>query len=84
MHKINRILYKEINITKFNNCKKFKIFLLAACSKAETGVGASILPGNQLCKGIWADLAKLPPINNNEIIVIAISLEWGAKENIVS
>ena len=35
---------------------------------------ASILPGNQECKGILALLAKAPPNNNRAIIVIAVSL----------
>lgn len=69
---------------EFNNCLKNKNILLAACSKAETGVGASIEPGNQLCKGIWADLARLPPINSKDIIVIANLLAFGANEKIVS
>ena len=34
---------------------------------------ASILPGNQVCKGNCADLAMAPPNNNNDIIVIAFS-----------
>ena len=29
-----------------------------ACSKAETGVGATIAPGNQECSGIMPALAK--------------------------
>ena len=56
---------------------------MAACNKALTGVGASIEPGNQECKGIWADLAIAPISNNKLIIVIAVSFINGAKLNTV-
>ena len=48
---------------------------VAACNNAETGVGASIDPGNQLCKGICADFAEAPTNNNKAIIVIAVSFK---------
>ena len=50
---------------------------VAAWIKADTGVGPSILPGNQECKGIWLDLAIAPVNNNNPIIVIAVSFIKG-------
>ena len=38
-------------IIKVNESLKNKNILLSACSKADTGVGASIEQGNQLCNG---------------------------------
>ena len=43
---------------------------VAACNKAETGVGASIASGNQVCKPIWADLPTTPKNRNKEIMSI--------------
>ena len=56
-----------------NNKKIPAVTKVAACNKAETGVGASIEPGNHVCSGNCADLAQAPPNNNNAIIVIAFS-----------
>jgi hypothetical protein len=41
--------------------------MVAACIKADTGVGPSIASGNQICKPICADLPTTPPKNNIEI-----------------
>src|ERR1700722_12080870 len=38
--------------------------IVAACIKADTGVGPSIASGNQICKGNMADFPA-PPINTN-------------------
>jgi len=46
------------------------VTIVAACIKAETGVGPSIASGNQVCKPICADLPTAPMNNNNEITVI--------------
>lgn len=32
--------------------------MMPACMSAETGVGASMVSGNQVWKGNWADFAK--------------------------
>ena len=32
--------------------------MVAECSRADTGVGATMAPHNQLSKGTWADLVK--------------------------
>jgi hypothetical protein len=39
---------------------------VAACIKAETGVGPSIASGNQICKPSCADLPKTPQKNKKE------------------
>ena len=44
---------------------------VAACIRAETGVGPSIASGNQICKETWADLPKTPQNKRKEIIVNA-------------
>ena len=38
---------------------------MAACIKAETGVGPSIASGSQVCNKICADL-PIAPMNNNK------------------
>jgi hypothetical protein len=40
---------------------------VAACIKAETGVGPSMASGSQMCKPSCADLPKTPQKNKNEI-----------------
>jgi len=57
---------------------------VAACSRLETGVGASIEPGNQECRPKTADLAPAPINNKIQIIVIKVGLIEGAKENTTS
>ncbi len=47
---------------------------VAACISADTGVGPSIASGNQICKGIWADLPKTPQKISNEMTVITWKL----------
>jgi len=46
--------------------------MVAACIKADTGVGPSIASGNQVCKPICADLPQAPK-NKNAAIVDKIS-----------
>ena len=41
--------------------------IVAACIKAETGVGPSIASGSQPCKNIWADLVITPIKKNKQI-----------------
>ena len=41
--------------------------MVAACIKAETGVGPSMASGSHVCKNIWADL-PIAPINNKKQI----------------
>lgn len=43
-----------------------EITSVAACIKAETGVGPSIASGNQMCKPSWADLPKTPQNNKKD------------------
>jgi hypothetical protein len=40
---------------------------VAACIRAETGVGPSIASGNQICNPSCADLPKTPQKNRNDI-----------------
>jgi hypothetical protein len=47
---------------------------VAACIKAETGVGPSIASGNQVCNPNCADLPIAPRNNNKHIIVKFILL----------
>ena len=46
------------------------VTIVAACIKADTGVGPSIASGNQVCKPICADLPTAPINNKIEINVI--------------
>ena len=57
--------------------------MVAACNNAETGVGASIDPGNQEWNGILADLAAAPNRSNKAIIEIAVSFMKGTNEKTV-
>ena len=66
------LLYSKIG-EHLNNKYIPAVTRVAACNNALTGVGASILPGNHECNGILALLAKAPPNNNKDIIVIAVS-----------
>jgi len=42
---------------------------VAACIKAETGVGPSIASGNHTCKPSWADLPRQPQKSKKEITI---------------
>ena len=44
--------------------------MVAACIKAETGVGPSMASGNQVCKKICADLPMQPRNKSKQINVI--------------
>tara|TARA_Y100001954_G_C15469738_1_gene435009 strand:- start:251 stop:496 length:246 start_codon:yes stop_codon:yes gene_type:complete len=71
-----------------------EITKVAACIKAETGVGPSIASGNQMCKPNCADLPKTPQKNKNVITVITenskpkidnvFEIRLGVKANIVA
>ena len=41
--------------------------MVAACIKAETGVGPAMASGNQVNSGIWADL-PIAPMNKQKAI----------------
>ena len=43
------------------------VTIVAACIKAETGVGPSMASANQVCKPNWADFPMDPKNKNNEI-----------------
>jgi len=43
------------------------VTIVAACNKADTGVGPSIASGNQICKPICADF-PIAPINKKKEI----------------
>ena len=58
------------------------VTMVAACIKADTGVGPSIASGNQVCKPICADL-PMAPINNNKLINV-ILLQEKPKKKVVS
>ena len=51
---------------------------MAACIKAETGVGPSIASGSHVCKPIWADFPTAP-INKNKHIKFKLS-NWNWKK----
>ena len=53
--------YSKIGEQRANK-KTPAVTIVAACSKAETGVGPSIASGSQVCKPICADL-PITPIN---------------------
>jgi len=69
------------------------VTIVAACIKADTGVGPSIASGNQVCKPTWADFPagpiniKLPIIPYVVIscpsMIIVSSFKYGAIANIV-
>ena len=44
------------------------VTIVAACIRAETGVGPSIASGNQVCNKIWADLPIAPIRKKKQII----------------
>jgi hypothetical protein len=50
--------------------------------QAETGVGPAIASGNQVYKGIWADLPVAPTNNNNVIPVSTAGAVSPAREKI--
>ena len=56
---------------------------VAACKRAETGVGASIASGNQVCKPIWADLPTTPR-KRNKVIISITDTSNAKKEKYVS
>ena len=45
------------------------VTIVAACIKAETGVGPSIAIGNQTCKPTW-ELLAIAPINKHIPIIV--------------
>ena len=49
------------------------VTIVAACIKAETGVGPSIASGSQVCKRNWADLPIAPKNKNKHIRVIKLT-----------
>ena len=49
------------------------VTIVAACNKAETGVGPSIASGNQVCKNNCADLAKAAITHKNPIKLITLT-----------
>jgi hypothetical protein len=49
------------------------VTIVAACIKAETGVGPSIASGNQVCNPICADLPTEPINNKKQIILIILN-----------
>ena len=52
------------------------VTIVAACNKADTGVGPSIASGNQVCKPICADLPIAPKNKKNKIkSIILISVK---------
>jgi hypothetical protein len=66
----------SINTTLLNSNKDEHLIIkkipavtnVAACINAETGVGASIASGNQVCSPIWADF-PIEPINKKKLII---------------
>ena len=57
---------------------------MAACIKAETGVGPSIAIGNHTWRPTW-ELLAIAPINKHiPTIVITFSLIYGANEKTVA
>src|SRR3979411_2378613 len=59
------------------------VTIVAACIKADTGVGPSIAIGNQTCNPIW-ELLAIAPISKQIPIIVIISLfKKGDSENIV-
>ena len=61
----------EQRITK----KTPAVTIVAACIKAETGVGPSIASGNQVCKPNCADLPIAPKIIENPKTSIIFKLQ---------
>lgn len=57
------------------------VTIVAACNKAETGVGPSIASGNQVCNPIWADLPIAPINRNKEIKDRMCTLKCKVKNN---
>ena len=53
------------------------VTIVAACIKAETGVGPSIASGSQVCNPSCADFPTAPINNNIQIIVIFSLLATG-------
>ena len=64
----------SINGENLINKKTPAVTIVAACIKAETGVGPSIASGNQVCKPNCADLPNAPTNNNKPIAVIIFIL----------
>ena len=52
------------------------VTMVAACSKALTGVGPAIASGNQVCSGSWADLPSAPT-SNSALTMVAVELPRG-------
>jgi hypothetical protein len=60
-----------------------RITIVAACNKADTGVGPSIASGNQVCNPNWADL-DITPINIIKVIKNNEMPSGSNKLNIIS
>jgi hypothetical protein len=72
---INKLKLEYSNIGEERNITKTPaVTIVAACIKAETGVGPSIASGNQVCKPNCADLPTAP-INNNKDIQVILSTD---------
>ena len=71
--------YSKIGEQRAN--KKIQaVTIVAACIKADTGVGPSIASGSQVCNPIWADF-PITPINKKTQIKEYISiLKKGTKK----
>jgi hypothetical protein len=82
-HKSNTVLLYsisgELRINKYTPA----VTIVAACIKAETGVGPSMAIGSQTCNPICELLAMAPISKHIPIIVIKLSVIKGAKENTV-
>ena len=57
--------------------------MVAACIKADTGVGPAIASGNQVNKGICA-LLPIAPTNNNNVMPVISALDNFAKLSAVN
>ena len=49
------------------------VTIVAACIRADTGVGPSIASGNQVCNKNWADFHIAPINKDRQIIVIKLA-----------
>jgi hypothetical protein len=67
VHKINTFIENSNNGEHLITKNIPAVTIVAACNKAETGVGASIAFGNQICKPICADF-PITPINKKKQI----------------
>jgi hypothetical protein len=70
----------ELRINKYTPA----VTIVAACIKADTGVGPSIAIGNHTCNPICELLAMAPTNKHIPIIVTILPLINGATENTVA